>query len=121
LSPSPSALEWAYHGLIRFLGGDYAGALAAFDLAHGANHILPAWRAATLFHLGEPAMARQEAESFLNGIRSFWVGSSAPTAEAVARWALQAHPISKKERWEALRIGLRGAGLPVAGIVPFSG
>jgi len=120
LSPSPSSLEWGYHSVIRFLCGDYAGALAACDRAHGANYILPAWRAATLFHLGQPAMARREAESFLNGIRSFWVGSSAPTAEAVTRWVLQAHPIRRRERWEALRDGLRGAGLPVDGVVPFS-
>ena len=33
-------------------------------------------------------------QRFVNGIRSFWVGSSAPTDEAVVRWALQAHPIN---------------------------
>ncbi len=29
LSPAPSHLEWGYHGIIRFLCGDYAGALEA--------------------------------------------------------------------------------------------
>ena len=29
LSLAPSYLEWAYHGIIRFLCGDYAGALEA--------------------------------------------------------------------------------------------
>jgi DNA-binding SARP family transcriptional activator/TolB-like protein len=120
LSPAPSHLEWAYHGAIRFLCGDYAGALAACDRAHGATHLLPAWRAAALFRLGEPAPAQEEARRFINGIRSFWVGSSAPTDEAVARWALQAHPISMRSRWETLRDGLRGAGLPVEGIVQLS-
>ena len=43
-----------------------------------------------------------------------------PTDEAVARWVMQAHPISVKERWEALRDSLRGAGLPVEGIVHLS-
>ncbi len=116
LSPAPSNLEWAYHGAIRFLCGDYAGALAACDRARGATHLVPAWRAATLFRLGEPALAREEARRFLNGIRSFWVGSSAPTDEAVASWALQVHPISIRSRWETLRDSLRGAGLPVEGI-----
>jgi DNA-binding SARP family transcriptional activator len=116
LSPAPPYLGWAYHGTIRFLCGDYAGALAACDHAHGATHLLPVWRAAALFHLGELAMAREEAQRFLNGIRSFWVGSSVPTDEAVTRWALQAHPISIRSRWEVLRDGLRGAGLPVEGI-----
>jgi DNA-binding SARP family transcriptional activator len=120
LSPAPSYLGWGYHVLIRFLCGDYAGALAAYDRAQGAIKILPAWRAAVLFHLGQPAMAQEEARRFLNGIRSFWVGSSAPTDEAVVRWVLQAYPISVSARWEILRDGLRGAGLPVEGITQLS-
>jgi DNA-binding SARP family transcriptional activator/TolB-like protein len=120
LSPAPSYLGWGYHGTIRFICGDYAGALEAIDRAHDAIHILPAWRAAALFHLGKPSVAREEARRFLNGIRSFWLGSSAPTDEAVTSWALQAHPISVRSRWEALRDGLRGAGLPVEGVVQLS-
>jgi TolB-like protein len=116
LSLAPSYLEWGYHGIIHFLCGDYTGALDAIDRAQGVIKTLPAWRAAALFHLGEPALAREEAQRFLNGIRSFWVGSSGPTDEVVTRWLLQAHPISIPARWEALRHGLRGAGLPVQGI-----
>jgi tetratricopeptide (TPR) repeat protein len=116
VSLAPSQLEWAYHGSILFLCGDYAGALAACDRADGATHLLPAWRAAALFRLGEVIRAQEEARRFLNGIRSFWTGSSAPTDEAIIRWALQAHPISVSTRWEALRDALRGAGLPVEGI-----
>jgi DNA-binding SARP family transcriptional activator/TolB-like protein len=120
LSPAPSYLGWGYHGTIRFVCGDYAGALEAIDRAHDAIQILPAWRAAALFHLGKPSVAREEARRFLNGIRSFWLGSSAPTDEAITSWALQAHPISVRSRWEALRDGLRGAGLPVERIVQLS-
>jgi transcriptional regulator with XRE-family HTH domain len=120
LWPAPPYLGWAYHGAIRFLCGDYTGALAACDSAHGATRLLPAWRAAALFHLGQSDLAREEARRFLNGIRSFWVGSSAPTDEAVTRWALEAHPIAISARWEALRDGLRGAGLPVEGIAQLS-
>jgi DNA-binding SARP family transcriptional activator/TolB-like protein len=120
LSPAPSHLEWAYQGTIRFLCGDYAGALAACDRAHRATLLVPAWRAAALSRLGETVLAREEAERFLNGTRSFWVGSSAPTDEAVTRWALQVHPISIRSRWETLRDGLRGAGLPVEGIAQLS-
>jgi DNA-binding SARP family transcriptional activator/TolB-like protein len=116
LSPAPSYLGWGYHGIIRVLCGEYAGAIEAIDRAEGVLKTLPAWRAAALFHLGQADMAREEAQRFLNGIRSFWVGSSAPTDEAVVRWVLQAHPISVSARWEILRDGLRGAGLPVEGI-----
>lgn len=120
LSPAPSLLGWGYHGIIRVLCGEYASALEAIDRAEGVIKTLPAWRAAALFHLGQSDMAREEAQRFLNGIRSFWVGSSAPTDVAVVRWALQAHPISVSARWEVLRDGLRGAGLPVEGIVQLS-
>jgi transcriptional regulator with XRE-family HTH domain len=120
LSPLPSHLEWAYHGLIRFQCGDYAGALDACGQGQWVTKTLPAWRAAALFGLGQVAAAREEAQRFLNGIRLFWVGSSAPTDETVARWVLQSHPIGVRERWQVLRDGLRGAGLPVEGITPLS-
>ena len=120
LSPAPSYLEWGYHGIIRVLSGDYAGALDAIDRAQGVIKTLPAWRAAALFHLGEEVRASEQARRFLNGIRSFWVGSEAPSDEAITRWVLQAHPISIRSRWEVLRHGLRGAGLPVEGIAHLS-
>lgn len=117
LSPAPSYLEWAYHGTVRFFCGNYEGAIEACDRAQGINKVLPAWRAAALFQLGERVQAQQEIQRFVNGLRSFWVGSSPPTDEAAARWVMQAHPISVRERWEALRQSLRGGGLPVDGIV----
>jgi DNA-binding SARP family transcriptional activator/TolB-like protein len=120
LSPAPSTLEWGYHGIIRVLCGDYAGALEAIDRAEGVIKTLPAWRAAGLYYLGEQDAAKEQAQRFLNGIRSFWVGSDAPTDETIVRWLLQAHPINKRSRWEVLRNGLRGAGLPVEGIVQLS-
>jgi DNA-binding SARP family transcriptional activator/TolB-like protein len=117
LSPAPSYLEWGYHGIIRVLCGDHAGALEAIDRAEGVIKTLPAWRAAALFYLGEQVAAKEQAQRFLNVTRSFWVGSDAPSDEAITRWVLQAHPISIRSRWEVLRHGLRGAGLPVEGIV----
>jgi TolB-like protein len=116
LSPAPSYLEWGYHATVRFLCGDYAGTLEACDRANDVIQTLPAWRAAALFELGQLVSACEEAQRFLNGMRSFWVGSAAPTDEAITRWALQVHPISVRTRWEALRQGFRGAGLPVEGI-----
>lgn len=120
LSVTPSRLEWCYHGIIRFLCGDYAGVLEAIDRAQEITKTLPAWRAAAMFHLGEVARAQDEAKRFLNRGRSSWIGSGAPNDEAITRWLLQAHPISVPVRWKALRHGLRGAGLPVEGIVQLS-
>jgi DNA-binding SARP family transcriptional activator/TolB-like protein len=120
LSPAPSYLEWSYHGIIRFFSGDYAGAIEACDRVNGVVKLMPAWRIASLVHLGFAATAREEAARFLNALRSFWVGPMAPTDEAITRWLLQGLPIMVTPRWEALRDGLRGAGLPVDGIKPFS-
>ena len=118
LSLAPSRLEWGYHCINRYLCGDYAGAIEACDRAANVIQTLPAWRAAALFELGQPELAREEAQRFLNGIRSFWVGSEAPTDVAITRWLLQAHPINIRARWETLRRSLRGAGFPVEGIGP---
>ena len=118
LSLAPSRLEWGYHCIIRCLCGDYAGAIEACDRAHNVIQTLPAWRAAALYELGQPELAREEAQRFLNGIRSFWVGSDPPTDAAITRWLLQAHPINIRARWETLRRSLRGAGFPVEGIAP---
>jgi DNA-binding SARP family transcriptional activator/TolB-like protein len=120
LSPAPSYLEWSYHCIIRFLSGDYSGAIDACDRVNGVVKLMPAWRIAALVHLGFPATAREEASRFLNALRSFWIGTTAPTDEAITRWLLQGLPIVVTSRWEALRDGLRGAGLPVDGIKPFS-
>jgi DNA-binding SARP family transcriptional activator/TolB-like protein len=120
LSLAPSRLEWGYHGIIRFLCGDYAGTLEACDYALDVIPTLPAWRAAAFFELGQSVSARDEVRRFLNGIRSFWVGLDTPTDEAVTSWLLQTHPISVTKRWEALRQALRGAGLPVENITQLS-
>lgn len=118
LSLAPSRLEWGYHCINRYMCGDYAGAVEAYDRAYNVIQTLPAWRAAALFELGQVELAREEAQRFLNGIRSFWIGSTPPTDEAITRWLLQAHPINVKSRWETLRRSLRGAGFPVEDITP---
>jgi tetratricopeptide (TPR) repeat protein len=120
VSPAPSNLEWAYHGTIRMMCGDYADAIDAIDRSEGVIKTLPAWRAAALFYLGEEVAAKEQAQRFLNGIRSFWVGPHAPSDEAITRWLMQAHPISVHSRFETLRHGLGGAGLPVEGIFQLS-
>ena len=120
LSLAPSRLEWGYHCINRYMCGDYAGAIEAYDRSYNVIQTLPAWRAAALFELGQTELAREEAQRFLNGIRSFWIGSDAPTELAITRWFLQAHPINIRARWETLRRSLRGAGFPVEGIAPVS-
>src|SRR4051812_31466458 len=71
LSPAPSYLEWSYHCIIRFMTGNYTGALDAYDRAHGVVPILPAWRAAALFYLRGRGLARREDHRVLDALRVF--------------------------------------------------
>jgi DNA-binding SARP family transcriptional activator/TolB-like protein len=113
---TPSLAHWGYQVSILFLSGDYRGAIHACDRAQDVLHTLPAWRAASLYHLGRREEAIRDAERFLAGIRGRWFGPSPPSEEAIGRWLLHLYPISKPEPWERLRAGLAGAGIPATGI-----
>jgi DNA-binding SARP family transcriptional activator/TolB-like protein len=113
LSLAPSALLWGYRAIIEFLCGKYSETLDAADRANDIIKTLPAWKAAALYHLGHRDESIREAERFRNSVRSAWFGTSPPTDSTVARWLLHAHPIRRREDWERLRDGIRGAGVPV--------
>jgi DNA-binding SARP family transcriptional activator/TolB-like protein len=116
LSLAPSPRDWGYQAIIQFLCGNYVGSLDAADRANDVIKTLPAWKAAALYHLGRRDAGAKEAQRFLNRVRSAWFGNVPPTDAAIARWLLHAHPISRREDWERLRDGIRGAGIPVAGV-----
>ena len=101
---------------IRFLCGDYQGAIEATNHAADIIKTLPAWRAAAAYHLGREADAARDAQRFFDGIRSNWQGSLAPTDEAIGRWLLHLYPISDRDLWERLRDGVVGAGIPAGGL-----
>lgn len=111
-SLAPTATQWAYHAMIRFLCGDYAGVIDATDRAHDVIKTMPAWRAAALFHLGRQDEAERESRRFINVTRLAWCGSEQPTDGAIGRWLLHCHPISRPEDWGRLRAGVIGAGIP---------
>jgi DNA-binding SARP family transcriptional activator len=113
ISPAPSRTQWDFLAKNRFLWGDYAGCLAAASASHDLLIALPAWTAAAHFHSGHRNEARSDAQRFLSLIRTRWFGSAPPTDDNIARWFLHQYPISRREDWERLRDGLKGAGLPV--------
>jgi DNA-binding SARP family transcriptional activator/TolB-like protein len=113
---TPSLAHWGYQVSILYLSGDYAGTIDAADRAQDVIHTLPAWRAASLYHLGRHDEAAMDAQRFLAGIRTRWFGSGPPTDEAIGRWLLHLYPIRKAEHWECLRAGVAGAGIPVVGM-----
>lgn len=116
LSPSPSPTHWAYQAIVHFLAQRYESCLAAALRAGDTMDVIPGWVVAALIHLGRRNEAIEEAGRLLARIRANWHGKSAPRDEVVAQWMLHIYPIRRREDWELLRDGLKGAGLPVGGM-----
>jgi DNA-binding SARP family transcriptional activator len=112
---APSALQWAYHVSIRFMGGDYAGAVRAANAAGDLSYV-PGYKASALYHLGDRAGAASELNRFFDITRKKWVGSEPPTDANITRWLLTMVPIRQAEDWQRVRDGLAGAGAPVEGL-----
>ena len=116
VSWAPTPLHWPYRATLQFMQGNYADAIEAIDRANNVGKPLAGWKTAALYHLGRTDEARVEGQKFLNTIRSIWSGSRTPSDLEIARWFLHAHPIARREDWECLRDGIRGAGIPVDGL-----
>jgi DNA-binding SARP family transcriptional activator/TolB-like protein len=112
---APSPLQWAYHVSIRFMAGDYAGAVEAANAAGDLSYV-PAYKASALYHLGDRAGAAAELRRFIEITRKRWVGTDPPTDANIIRWLLTMVPIRRQEDWERVRDGLAGAGAPVEGL-----
>ena len=116
-----SRLHWAYQGGVRFVLGDYTGAIAAAENAGDALYYFGGWKAAAHALIGERDAARAEGARFVETVRSVWFGEAEPDETTVAQWLLHCFPIADRKVWEALREGLTIAGLIEEGvaIVPF--
>ena len=112
---APSPLQWAYHVSIRFMAGDYDGAVRAANAAGDLSYV-PAYKASALFHLGDRVAATAEFDRFLAITRKKWVGSEPATDANISRWLLTMVPIRRPEDWQRVRDGLAGAGAPVEGL-----
>ena len=116
MSLTPTPTHWAYQVSVLFLAQDYEGAIDAANHAQDVIRTLPAWRAASQFHLGRNAAASKDAQRFLAGIRGRWFGEAQPSDAAIGRWLLHLYPISDPSHWGRLRDGIVGAGIPDPGI-----
>lgn len=112
---APSSLQWAYHVSIRFMSGDYRGAIQAANAAGDLSYV-PAYKASALYHLGERTAAADEFKRFIDITRKRWVGTDPATDANITRWLLTMIPIRRPEDWQRVRDGLAGAGAPVQGL-----
>lgn len=93
---------WGYYGNIRFLYGDDQGCVAAIDNAGDSIMNLPAWKAASLWHLGEHAAAAEAWSAFEAAARKRWSLQEEPSSERILAWFLSCFPIRLREARERL-------------------
>lgn len=110
--PSPPWLFWGFDGNIRFLCGDFAGALRSVDQSGEIKSNFLGWKCAAAGMAGL-AEAKATADEFLQRTAENWKGKGAPTAEAVTGWFLHIFPFGREAERALLKEGLRRAGLPV--------
>lgn len=108
-APCPAPIHWCYHGTIRFLSGDYIGALAAAEHVGDAIRYFHGWRAAALVHVGRIADARAEGQRFVEVIRSHWYGPPDPTDDMISGWLLSCFPVRNRDTLSPLAHGLHTA------------
>jgi tetratricopeptide (TPR) repeat protein len=111
-------IHWCYQMCIRFLEGDYAGAVQASAAAEGTAFFVPAWRAAALAHLREYDAARASIAEFYRAVSENWYGQHSCTPQAVLDWLSQCFPIRDEADRELLRTGILTAGFTVTGMDP---
>jgi DNA-binding SARP family transcriptional activator/TolB-like protein len=106
-----SRLHWGYQAGVRFILGDYDGAIAAAENAGDVLYYLGGWKAAAHALAGDHETARAEGARFVEMVQGSWFGEPDPDETVIANWLLHCFPIADRKVWEALRNGLAIAGL----------
>lgn len=109
--PAPPWSFWGFEANLRFLSGDYPGAVDCAD--RSGELLLPilGWKCAALGMLNDPRGQSDGAE-FLERIREAWVPDTAPSDAEAVSWFVEIFPFAHPRQREHLCQGLRQAGLP---------
>ncbi len=110
--PSPPWSFWGFDAHIRFLAGDYSGAVEAIEHSGEIKSNFLGWKCAALGML-DSADASMAALEFVARTGERWNAKDKPTPKSVTIWFLDIFPFARTEARELLREGLRKAGLPV--------
>ena len=109
--PSPPWTFWGFESNLRFLSGDYRGAVTSAERSGEVNANILGWKCAALGMMGD-ARAADDAGEFLDRIRESWVPPQPPTDAEAVSWFVEIFPFAKGAQRDHLREGLRRAGLP---------
>lgn len=110
--PAPPWLFWGFDANIRFLAGDYAGAMASVDRSGEIKANFLGWKCAAAGHMGN-GQAKAITEDFIERTTERWSTSKSPTPADIARWFLHIFPFGREQERQRLKEGLELAGLPV--------
>ncbi len=98
-----------YVATASYLVGDYAGAVAAAEVAGDAIINLPAWQAASLMHLGDRPGAGRAITRFLDLAIAGWTGPPPDGPAEVIDWFMGCFPIRSERARDELRATLLAA------------
>jgi class 3 adenylate cyclase/DNA-binding SARP family transcriptional activator len=93
LTPLLPAYQWSHIAIIRFLSGDYAGAVEAADRSQNVIIDTPGWKAAALGKLERVEEREAALEQLVRAVNAAWAGPPNPSRENIIAWFLGAFPI----------------------------
>jgi class 3 adenylate cyclase/DNA-binding SARP family transcriptional activator len=97
LSPLLLDYQWSYVATIKYLIGDYQGAIIAADRSNNVIVDTPGWAAAAWLQLGHPDKARAAVTALVELVAADWHGEASPTRQTVLDWFLAAFPMRRGE------------------------
>lgn len=109
--PAPPWSFWGFESNLRFLSGDYRGAVDSADRSGELILSILGWKTAALGMLDDPR-AETDAAEFLDRIRESWVPPEPPDDAAAVAWFIDIFPFARPQQRAHLATGLRRAGLP---------
>jgi class 3 adenylate cyclase/DNA-binding SARP family transcriptional activator len=97
LTPLFLDYQWSYVAVIRYLIGDYQGAIVAADRSNNIIADTPGWTAAAWLQLGHSDKAHAAVSTLVGLVTADWHGEAPPTRETVLDWFLAAFPMRRDE------------------------
>jgi class 3 adenylate cyclase/DNA-binding SARP family transcriptional activator/tetratricopeptide (TPR) repeat protein len=97
LSPIFLDYQWSYIAAIRYLVGDFAGAVDAANRSKNVIVDTPGWAAAAHLQLGQAVEGAAALREMQKIVSAEWYGSQEASIEAVLDWYLAGFPIRREE------------------------
>lgn len=104
-------IHYAYQGFIRYLAGDFRGALDSILRSDEGTYFVGAVLAASYAQCGEARLGREAIEAVIARVEGNWHGEGSATPEKIFNWLVQLFPIRFAEDRVRFRQGLVKTGI----------